>query len=463
MNVRAPRLVIGGTGSGCGKTTVTCALLQAFVEQGLDTAAFKCGPDYIDPMFHSRVIGARSRNLDTFLCSRETVPALLAHSAGQDISVIEGVMGYYDGLAGTSSENSTADIANLTQSPSVLVVSAKGMSLTLAAVLKGLLSFGENTIQGVILNGVSASMTEYYAGIVERNTGLHVYGALPRDAACAVESRHLGLVTASEISGLQQKMHLLAQHAREGMDLSGLLALAQRAPDLPAALPEVPLCGAGLRIAVARDEAFCFDYADSLETLERMGARLVSFSPLYDTCLPQQIDGLLLCGGYPELYAKQLSERTPILAEIRAAIQRGLPTIAECGGFLLLHDVLEGEHMAGVCGGTAELGTRLRQFGYITMTAKRDSLLCRAGESLTAHEFHYVQSTQPGTDFYAQKPLRNRGWDCVHATQTLHAGYPHIHFAGNLLAAQRFLSACRMYCQTQAEHTYHDIFQEETT
>ena len=195
MSARAPRLVIGGTGSGCGKTTITCALLQAFVERGLDTAAFKCGPDYIDPMFHSRIIGTRSRNLDAFLCGREQVPALLQHSAGRDISVIEGVMGYYDGIAGTSSENSTADIARLTQSPTVLVVSAKGMSLTLAALLRGFLQFEQNTIRGVILNGILPRMTDYYAGIVEQNTGLSVFGAMPTDAACAVE---LSLIHISE-------------------------------------------------------------------------------------------------------------------------------------------------------------------------------------------------------------------------------------------------------------------------
>ncbi len=445
MSVTAPRLVIGGTGSGCGKTTVTCAVLQAFVNRGLDTAAFKCGPDYIDPMFHSRIIGTRSRNLDTFLCGRDTVPALLAHNAGQDISVIEGVMGYYDGLAGTSSENSTADIANLTQTPTVLVISARGMALTLAALLRGFCTFEPNTIKGVILNGISPAMTDYYAAIVERNTGISVYGALPHDDACTVGSRHLGLITAGEIADLKQKMQRLAAHAESGIDLERLLELARTAPDLDAALPDVPRCGEGLRIAIARDEAFCFDYADSLAVLERMGAQLAPFSPLHDAHLPEQIDGMLLCGGYPELYTQQLGQNTTLLADIRAAIAKNLPTVAECGGFLLLHDNLDGVPMAGICGGDAQMGERLRQFGYVTLTAKQDTLLCAAGQTLPAHEFHYAQSTQQGSCFRARKPLRSRGWDCIHATRTLHAGYPHIHFAGNPNAAQRFLSACRTY------------------
>ena len=447
MSVRAPRLVIGGTGSGCGKTTITCALLQAFVEQGLDTAAFKCGPDYIDPMFHSKIIGARSRNLDAFLCGREQVPALLGHNAGRDISVIEGVMGYYDGLAGTSSENSTADIARLTQSPTVLVVSAKGMSLTLAALLRGFLDFEQNTIRGVILNGISPMMTDYYANIIEQNTGLPVFGAMPTDPTCAVESRHLGLVTAGEIENLRQKMQTLAQHARDGLQLKELLALARTAPELDEQLPPVPACGTGLCIGIARDEAFCFDYADSLEVLTRMGAQLVPFSPLRDAHLPEQLDGLYLCGGYPELYAQQLGANRSMLADIHAAIANTMPTIAECGGFLLLHRALTGVPMANICGGTAEMGKRLKQFGYITLTANKDSLLCRKGETLTAHEFHYAQSTEQGADFSARKPLRNRGWQCIHASDTLHAGYPHLHFAGNLSAAQRFLQACQTYHQ----------------
>lgn len=440
----APRLVIGGTGSGCGKTTVTCALLQAFVDRGLDTAAFKCGPDYIDPMFHSRVIGARSRNLDAFLCRRETVPQLLAKHAGE-LSVIEGVMGYYDGLGGISSENSTADIARLTQSPTVLVVSARGMSLSLAALLRGYLDFEHNTICGVILNGIAPAMTEYYAQIVEQNTGLTVYGALPYDESCVIQSRHLGLVTAGEITDLKQKMQALAQHARIGIDLDGLFKLACTAPGLESTQPHYPRCGDGLRIAVAQDEAFCFSYADSLDVLTQMGAQLVPFSPLHDTCLPKDIDGLLLCGGYPELYAEQLGNNRFLLQQLRTEIQNGLPTVAECGGFLLLHDTLDGVPMAGVCGGAAHMTKRLGPFGYITLTAKQDTLLCAAGEQLYAHEFHYAQSEQQGDCFHAQKPLRTRSWDCIHATETLYAGYPHIHFAGNVRAAQKFLSACRTY------------------
>lgn len=444
--IPAPRLLIGGTGSGCGKTTVTCALLQAYQNQGLEVAAFKCGPDYIDPMFHSRILGTRSRNLDAFLCGRDTVPQLLARSAGKDLSILEGVMGYYDGM-GTTAENSTADIALLTGTPTVLTLSARGMSLSAAALLEGFLHFSENTIRGVILNGVPPHMTDYYAGIIEKNTGLPVFGALPRDERCTVGSRHLGLKTAGEIADLQGKMQLLAQHAREGMDLNRLLALAREAEPLLEERPNLPQVGTGVTIAVARDEAFCFDYADSLAVLEDMGAELRFFSPLHDTTLPP-CDGLLLCGGYPELYAPQLSTNAALLRQIRDAIRGGLPTVAECGGFLLLHDHLDGAPMAGVCGGAAHMTSRLQPFGYIELTARRDNLLCKQGETLRAHEFHYAASTDPGADFRAQKPNSARGWDCIHAGATYFLGYPHIHFAGNEWAAARFLTVCRKETNT---------------
>ena len=445
----APRLVVGGTGSGCGKTTVTCAVLQAFVDRGMDTVAFKCGPDYIDPMFHSRIIGARSRNLDAFLCGRDMVPSLLAKHAG-DISIIEGVMGYYDGLGGISSENSTADLAQLTQSPTVLVVSARGMSRSLAALLRGYLEFEQNTICGVNLNGISPLVTNYYAEIVERNTGLTVYGALPHDEHCTIQSRHLGLVTADEITDLRKKMRVLAEYARTGINLDGLLKLAHTAPALEDSQPIYPPCGTGLRIAMAHDEAFCFDYADSLDVLTQMGAQLVPFSPLHDAHVPEHIDGLLLCGGYPELYVQQLGANHSLLAELRTAIQGGLPTVAECGGFLLLHDTLDGVPMAGICGGAAYMTGRLKQFGYVVLTAKHDTLLCAAGEQMHAHEFHYAQSERQGSSFQAKKPLRMNRWDCIEATRTLHAGYPHVHFAGNVHAAQKFLSACRIYREEAA-------------
>lgn len=441
----APRFVLGGTNSGCGKTTVSCALMQAYQNRGVEVAAFKCGPDYIDPMFHSRVIGARSRNLDAFLCRREQIPRLLSKNAGA-LSIIEGVMGYYDGMGGISAENSTADLAVLTDSPTVLVLNARGMSLSAAALLRGFLDFSQNTIRGVILNGIRPMMTDYYASIIESNTGLTVYGSLPDDPDCAVESRHLGLVTAQEIEDLREKLNRLAQHAEQGIDLDRLRALAQTAPPLADYVPPEREFD-GVRIAAAQDEAFCFTYADGLDVFRELGAEIVPFSPLHDTELPKNIAGLYLCGGYPELYAHQLSANRTMLESVRMAVRGGLPTVAECGGFLYLHDTLEGERMAGICGGAGHLTDRLGKFGYVELTARRDNPLCAAGDTLHAHEFHYCASADEGDAFCAQKPGRKRSWSCVHAGETLYAGYPHIHFAGQPEAARRFLRLCERYQQ----------------
>ena len=307
--------------------------MQAYKKRGVEVAAFKCGPDYIDPMFHSRVIGARSRNLDAFLCRREQIPRLLSKNAGA-LSIIEGVMGYYDGMGGISAENSTADLAVLTDSPTVLVLNARGMSLSAAALLRGFLDFSQNTIRGVILNGIRPMMTDYYASIIESNTGLTVYGSLPDDPDCAVESRHLGLVTAQEIEDLREKLNRLAQHAEQGIDLDRLRALAQTAPPLADYVPPEREFD-GVRIAVAQDEAFCFTYADGLDVFRELGAEIVPFSPLHDTELPKNIAGLYLCGGYPELYAHRLSANRTMLESVRMAV-RGACRLCLLGILILL-------------------------------------------------------------------------------------------------------------------------------
>lgn len=446
MKIQIPRLLVGGTGSGCGKTTVTCAILQVLKNRKKRVAAFKCGPDYIDPMFHSRVIGMRARNLDGFLCGKEQIPALLAENSRDcDIAVIEGVMGFYDGIGGENSENSSADIACLTQTPSVLVAQCKTMSLTLAAVLKGILTFRSNTIQGVILNGISKEMLPYYKKIVERETNIPVLGCLPSIPEAAIESRHLGLVTADEIDGLSRKVKLLAAEAEECIDMDTLLTIAESAPELSYCEPTIYREFTDITVAVAWDSAFCFTYADSLRMLENLGARLQYFSPIEDEGLPESTDGLLLCGGYPELYAEALSRNTDMRQSICSAVNSGLPTIAECGGFLYLHETLEGYPMAGVIPNHASMTKKLGPFGYVTLKAEEDNLLCAKGETMPAHEFHYSESGDTGESFIAQKPYGHKSWPCIHGSETLFAGYPHIHFRGNTAAARRFLTACQTF------------------
>ena len=333
MQASVPRLVLAGTNSGCGKTTVACAVLQAFVNRGLKPAACKCGPDYIDPMFHSRIIGAKASNLDSFFFSDDTLRALLVeNSRGCGVSVIEGVMGYYDGLGLTSTRASTFELAQKTQSPAVLIVNARGAALSVLASIEGFLRFQpESGIRGVILNGCTAMSYAALSRELETRFGIAACGYLPALPGCTLESRHLGLVTAQEVDHLKEKMQRLAQQAEQTLELDRLLQLANEAPALcfePLSLPEA---GKPVRIGVARDRAFCFYYEDSLNLLRRLGANLIDFSPLHDNALPEDLDGLYLGGGYPELYAQALSGNETMRQSIREAVCAGLPCIAECG------------------------------------------------------------------------------------------------------------------------------------
>lgn len=441
-----PRILFAGTNSGCGKTTVTCAVLQALVNRGLRVGAFKCGPDYIDPMFHSRIIGAKSANLDSYFFDDNTLRFLLARNgADRDVSILEGVMGYYDGMGLTSTQASTCSIARLTRTPSVLVVWAKGASLSILATLQGFLDFSpDNQIRGVILNQCTLSAYRCLAEEIRRRFAGRILplGFLPRLPECSLESRHLGLVTAAEVENLQDKLRILAAQAEQTIDLDGMLQLAQSAPDVcyePVELPRLP---GSVRIAVARDQAFCFYYEDSLEALTRMGAQLIPFSPLADSKLPGDIQGLYLGGGYPELYARQLSENHSMRLSVRNALTQGLPCIAECGGFMYLTEAIGDWPMVGYLGGKSFDTGKLTRFGYVRLQAKADQMLCKAGEEIRGHEFHHWDCTEPGSDFTAVKELSGKRWECVVSTDRLYAGYPHFHFYSNPTFAVNFYRAC---------------------
>ncbi len=439
------RFLICAPSSGSGKTTVVCAILRALLRRGLKPVACKSGPDYIDPMFHSSVLGAKSCNLDLFFFSRETARALLAQNArGADVTILEGAMGYYDGIA-MGADASAYELACATHTPAVLVVNAKGAALSIAAMVKGFLDFRRpSCIAGVIFNRVSPMLYPRLAKTVTDETGLPVFGYLPEMPDCAIESRHLGLVTAAEIEDLQQKLDKLSAQAEKTLALDALLALAGRASAISDELPALTPVDRRVRIAVARDRAFCFYYEDSLDVLRRLGAELVEFSPLSDRALPENIQGLYLGGGYPELYAKALAGNEPMRRAVREAVAAGLPTIAECGGFLYLHKTLtdaagETFPMAGALDAAAYPTGRLTRFGYVTLTATVDTMLLARGESIPAHEFHYWDSTAPGESYTAQKPQSDRRWLAGVATNSLYAGFAHFHFAARPDSARRFL------------------------
>ena len=435
--------------SGSGKTTMTCALLMALKRRGCAPCAFKSGPDYIDPMFHRAVLGVESRNLDLFFSAPETVRTLYAKgAAGHGAAVCEGAMGFYDGLGGVSDRASAWHLADTLGLPVLLVVEPKGQSLTLAAELKGLDSFRTPShIAGILLNNCTARMHALLAPMLEEETGLPVLGFLPKLPEAVIGSRHLGLYTAAEVENLQQKLALLADAAEEHIDWPRLLALCEKEPPALPARAETP--PARVRIAVAQDEAFCFIYAETLEAFRDAGAEVVFFSPLRDTALPENIGGLYLPGGYPELHARELSGNTSLLREIKQKIESGLPTAAECGGFLYLGQSLtdaEGQSwpMAGVLPGEAKDAGRLVRFGYATLSADSDSLLFRAGESVPIHEFHHWDSTANGTALAAKKPVGGAAWRCGFVNEHFYAGFPHLYWAGTPLP-QRFAAAAENY------------------
>ena len=435
--------------SGSGKTTMTCALLMALKRRGCAPCAFKSGPDYIDPMFHRAVLGVESRNLDLFFSAPETVRTLYARgAAGHGAAVCEGAMGFYDGLGGVSDRASAWHLADTLGLPVLLVVEPKGQSLTLAAELKGLNSFRTPShIAGILLNNCTARMHALLAPMLEKETGLPVLGFLPKLPEAVIGSRHLGLYTAAEVENLQQKLALLADAAEEHIDWPRLLALCEKEPPALPVQPETP--PARVRIAVAQDEAFCFTYAETLEAFRDAGAEVVFFSPLRDTALPGNIGGLYLPGGYPELHARELSGNTSLLREIKRKIESGLPTAAECGGFLYLGQSLtdaEGQSwpMVGVLPGEAKDAGRLVRFGYAALSADSDSMLFRAGESFPIHEFHHWDSTANGAALAAKKPVGGAEWRCGFIDEHFYAGFPHLYWAGTPLP-QRFAAAAENY------------------
>ena len=451
---QTPRLLVAAPASGSGKTTVTCGLLRAAQRRGLEPCAFKCGPDYIDPMFHSCVLGLPSRNLDWFFQGEAGVRRGLASAAqGHGLAVLEGVMGFYDG-SGSTDRGSSWHLAQMAQTPVLLVVRPQGAALTLAALVKGLQSFRTpSQIGGVLLNGCTQRLWRLLAPVIEGETGLPVVGYLPTLPECAIPSRHLGLFTPEEVENLRDKLDRVAVQMEETVDLDRVFALARSAPALEAGQPEPLTEGeGGPVIAVARDRAFCFYYEDNWDALRRAGARLVFFQPTQDPHLPQGTCGLYLGGGYPELCAQALSENKSLREEIRAALLDGMPALAECGGFLYLQQTLEDQGgtpwpMAGVLPGRGYRTERLQRFGYVTLTAQGDGPYLLQGETIAAHEFHRWDCTHNGAACRAQRPAGGEGWDCVVEQGNLLAGFPHLYLPSHPNFAARFTAACARYGQ----------------
>lgn len=458
--MRQPRFLLSAGASGSGKTMITCGILAALRKRGKRVSSFKCGPDYIDPMFHSRVLKAKSRNLDTFFTDRETTRYLFAQGAeGTDISVMEGVMGYYDGLGGISTKASASDLADVTDTPVVLIVNTKGMSLSVAAYIKGFLEYEAYPhIKGVIFNQMSPMLYPRMKKVVEEQLNVRVYGYVPVLKDLTLDSRHLGLVLPEEVEDLEKKFSLLADTLEQTLDLDGLISIAEEAPEIENQCPEnienylksqeaQKIREEKPVIAVAKDEAFCFIYEDNLKLLRELGAELVPFSPLHDKKLPEGTKGLLLYGGYPELYAKELEENAPMRQEIQDALNQGMPCLAECGGFMYLHETMEdlkgnAYQGTGNISGRAFYTGKLTRFGYVELSARKEGVLGAGKTPIRAHEFHYFDSTSCGGDFVAKKPGSSRNWNCIHGTGKSLWGFPHLYYHACPQVAEGFLKAC---------------------
>lgn len=440
------KIMIAGTNSGCGKTTVACAVMRAFVNRGMKTASFKCGPDYIDPMFHGRITGTEPHNLDGFFCSMDMLNYLLEHYGNKaDISVIEGVMGYYDGSEMSASSYETALATN---TPVILVINARGMGISMGAVMKGFLSFREPSgIIGFIFDRLPDSQVSTAKKLCEEME-VKYFGRLLNDSSYSIDSRHLGLVTAAEITDLKEKADRLAQCAEENILLDDILSAAET--EMPYyEKPTLPHYHTDIKIAVADDNAFCFHYSENYDLLRSLGAEIIPFSPLSDSCFPES-DGMILCGGYPELYADKLFSNKKMLSEIKDKIISGMPCIAECGGFMYLHSEFmdkSGKHYkgVGVIDGECRQTEKLQHFGYVDLIAEKNNLLCTEGECIHAHEFHYSVSTSEGDTFTAKKPNKDMSWKCVNGNDNLYAGYPHMYFYSCPEAAVSFIIQCERY------------------
>ena len=449
-----PRIVIAGTASGSGKTTAVCTILTLLKRRGMKVGACKCGPDYIDPMFHTAVLGVPSTNLDPFFCDESLLRRLLCENAGEDLTVIEGVMGYYDGTGSDGTDNSTYTLAVRTDSPVILVLDGKGAAASLLAQTEGFLHYKKDSrICGVLFNRISAEMYLSLKKLMQNRFGdvavpVGYIPAFPKEYE--LPARHLGLVTAGEIKNLQGRIDAMADRCKHTIDLDRLLSIAQAAGELSVEAPGMSQFPP-VKVAVAKDKAFCFYYKDTLRLLEKMGAELIEFSPLQNEPVPDGVSGLLLGGGYPELYAEQLEQNRITRESVFRAVHGGMPTIAECGGFQFLGRTLDGFQMCGALPHTSAAAGRLVRFGYVTLTAKKDGLLGPAGTVLRCHEFHYWDSTDNGDSFTAEKPNGKR-WDCVVSTSTLYAGYPHLFLPANPDAAVAFYRKCVTYKEDSHDH-----------
>ena len=448
-------IVIAGTTSGVGKTTIATGLMGALVNRGLKVQPFKAGPDYIDPSYHTWVTGESSRNLDTWLLSHDAVTELFNRAmVGKDIAVIEGVMGLYDGRSSINEEGSTAELANLLGAPVLLVIDSRKGARSLAAMVAGYRAFDSSLrLGGVILNGIgSDTHLRLCQESIEHYTGIPVLGYMPRHDNLSLPERHLGLIPTVEEPADKEFLKLLVAQCEATLNIPQILRLSEQAmtpKSEPLLFPPVRKLAVA-KIAVAKDKAFSFYYQDSLDLLEAWGAELVPFSPLQDTDLPRDISGLYIGGGFPELYAEGLADNKSIRQAIKAAAQRGMPVYAECGGLMYLGRSigdLEGNEytMVGAIPVSSRIDSPRLSLGYRTVRALGDGPILRRGEIVRGHEFHWSvpkSSTDSANAYHIlEKEERREGFQ----KKKLLASYIHLHLASLPHMASSFIENCRQF------------------
>ena len=457
--------MITAASSGSGKTMITCGLLELFKRKGLNPLACKCGPDYIDGLFHKQVLELEGMNLDSYFEAPEELRDKYSRLSKGHLPVVEGVMGYFDGLGGSTTRASSWEVAHILDLPAVLVVDARGASVSLAAVIKGFLEFERpmgSQIKAVIFNRISPMLYPRIRELVERETGIRAAGFVPELDFLKVGSRHLGLVLPEEIAGLREQMNRLGKCLEETIDWEFLAELGAEKEERDALEEEntEASCTAAFsfRLGIAMDEAFCFYYQDNLRLLERLGGELVYFSPIHDRSLPEQLDGLILGGGYPELYCEALSLNESMRESVKKAAEGGLPVLGECGGYLYLLEELEAEDgriwpMTGVLKGKGYKKGKNSRFGYIGVEAEKDSLYLNPGEQIRGHEFHYwdCEVLEEEWVMRAKKPVGNRSWPCMRIKNQVMAGFPHLFYPSCPAFAVRFAKACVRYKRKRDE------------
>ncbi len=457
--------MITAASSGSGKTMITCGLLELFKRKGLNPLACKRGPDYIDGLFHKQVLELEGMNLDSYFEAPEELRDKYSRLSKGHLPVVEGVMGYFDGLGGSTTRASSWEVAHILDLPAVLVVDARGASVSLAAVIKGFLEFERpmgSQIKAVIFNRISPMLYPRIRELVERETGIRAAGFVPELDFLKVGSRHLGLVLPEEIAGLREQMNRLGKCLEETIDWEFLAELGAEKEERDALEEEntEASCTAAFsfRLGIAMDEAFCFYYQDNLRLLERLGGELVYFSPIHDRSLPEQLDGLILGGGYPELYCEALSLNESMRESVKKAAEGGLPVLGECGGYLYLLEELEAEDgriwpMTGVLKGKGYKKGKNSRFGYIGVEAEKDSLYLKPGEQIRGHEFHYwdCEVLEEEWVMRAKKPVGNRSWPCIRIKNQVMAGFPHLFYPSCPAFAVRFAKACVRYKRKRDE------------